>query len=562
MSDPSTLCTAFQQTAARTPTAVALRDFVSGLEITWAEYAHRVTKIAAGLAAHGLQRGDAVALLLSNRPEFHLADTAAIHLGAVPISIYNTSSPEQIAHILTDSAARVVITELQHLPRVLDCRVPLDLVVCVDGTAEGAITLTELEGQGDPDFAFDSAWTAVGPDDLVTIIYTSGTTGPPKGVELTHANLLAEMEAVTKVLSFSAGDVGLSYLPSAHIADRLASHYVQIFFGVRVVCLPDLTRLAEALPVVRPTYWAAVPRVLEKMRSRIEDALAAAPAPRRWAYRAATGARNGVARRVADRLVLSKVRTQLGLDRARWIISGAAPLSPAVVQYFLNMGIPVCDVWGMSETCGVGTMNRPGGIRPGTVGTALDGVELRLAGDGELQIRGPIVTRGYHRDPERTAAAFDGDWLRTGDVATIDGDGYVRIVGRTKELIINAAGKNMSPALIEGAILSACPLVATAVVVGDGRPYNVALVVLDPDALAALREREPDTDPQTVVAQGIEAANRTLSRVEQIKRFEILAGPWMPGGDELTPTLKLRRSAVTRKYADTIDRLYAPGAAG
>ena len=537
----SSLCEAFQQAAARSPGSVALRDFGSDREITWAEYARRVQAIAAGMAARGVRRGDAVALLLSNRSEFHLADTAVIHLGAVPVSVYNTSSPEQIAHILRDSGVRLVFTELAHLPRVLACGVPVDCV-CVDGAAAEAITLSELEAMGDPEFDFAAAWQAVGPDDLVTIIYTSGTTGLPKGVELSHGNLLAEIAGVREVVELRADDIGLSYLPSAHIADRLASQYTQIVYGAQIVCLADLTRLAEALAAVRPTYWVAVPRVLEKMRSRIEDAIARAPGPRRWAFRLATRSGGGL----ADRLVLSKVRAQLGLDRARWVMSGAAPLAPSVVQYFGRLGIPVCDVWGMSETSGVATMNPPSAIRPGTVGKPLSGVELRLAADGELLIRGPIVTRGYHNDPSRTADAFDGGWLRTGDVATIDADGYVSIVGRTKELIINAAGKNMSPALIEGAILSACPSIATAVVVGDGRPYNVALLVLDPDAAAS---------PEAV-AQGIEAANATLSRVEQIKRYEILAGPWAPGGDELTPTLKLRRAAVTAKYADVIDRLY------
>ncbi|MBV1852659.1 AMP-dependent synthetase/ligase [Catellatospora tritici] len=565
MSTPASLCAVFQQTAARTPEAVALRDHVHGGALTWSEYAAEVAALAAGLAGVGLSRGGTIALMLGNRPEFHLLDLAAVHLGAVPVSVYNTSSPEQLAHVLRDCGARLAVTERQYLPRILASGVALDAVICVDGPAPGAITLGELKAATQADFDFAVAWAAVGPDDLLTIIYTSGTTGLPKGVELTHANLLAEIDGLTQVVDLRPDDVGLSYLPAAHIADRLAGHYIPIVYGLQIVCLSDLARLGEALQQVRPTFWAAVPRVLEKMRGRIEDALATAPTPRRWALRAAMrtarDGRRGVAYRLADRVLLAKVRAQLGLDRARWVMSGAAPLPPAVLTYFLELGITVCDVWGMTETCGVATLNPPAAIRPGTVGRALPGVELRLADDGELLVRGAIVTRGYRGDPVRTGELFDGDWLRTGDVATVDADGYVSIVGRKKELIINAAGKNMSPVAIESALLSACPLVGTVAVVGDGRPYNVALIVLDADALAALHRREPGADPHPLVADGVAAANSTLSRVEQIKKFAILPGPWEPGGDEFTPTLKLRRSAVSAKYAAEIDRLYpTPGA--
>ncbi|MDI1463038.1 long-chain fatty acid--CoA ligase [Catellatospora sp. KI3] len=558
MTTPASLCAVFQQTAARTPGAVALRDHVRGGALTWSEYAEEVAALAAGLAGLGLGRGDAMALMLGNRPEFHLLDLAAVHLGAVPVSVYNTSSPEQLAHVLRDSGARLVATESQYLPRVLASGVPLDAVVCVDGPATGAITLAELKAAAaTAGFDFDAAWTAVGPDDLLTIIYTSGTTGLPKGVELTHANLLAEIDGLTQVVDLQPDDVGLSYLPAAHIADRLASHYIPIVYGLQIVCLSDLARLGEALQQVRPTFWAAVPRVLEKMRGRIEDALATAPAPRRRLLRAAMRAKpDSLLGRLADRVVLAKVRAQLGLDRARWVMSGAAPLPPAVLTYFLDLGVTVCDVWGMTETCGVATLNPPSAIRPGTVGRALPGVELRLADDGELLVRGAITTRGYRGDRARSEELFEDGWLRTGDVATMDADGYVSIVGRKKELIINAAGKNMSPVAIESALLSACPLVGTVAVVGDGRPYNVALLVLDADALAALHRREPGADPHALVADGVAAANSTLSRVEQIKKFAILPGPWEPGGDELTPTLKLRRSAVSAKYAAEIERLY------
>lgn len=563
----ATLCQAFQATARLDPDAVALGAYGSDTVLTWREYADRVRRLAAGLAALGVGRGDTVALMLANRPEFHLADTAAIHLGAVPFSVYNTSSPAQIADLLANARPRVVVCELLYAERVRESGAPVAHLVCVDGRPEGAITLDELAGLGDPGFDFEAAWRAVQPDDLLTLIYTSGTTGPPKGVELTHANLLAEAAAVTALFDLHRTDHGLSYLPAAHVADRLASHYLQMLYGSRITCLADLRELAGALAQVRPTYWAAVPRVFEKMRARMLDVLADAPAPRRWLFAQAVRLRRGrdrgplsrVAARAADRLVLSRIRARLGLDRMRWAMCGAAALPVPVLEFFLDLGLPVCEIWGMSETCGASTLNPPGAIRPGTVGIAAPGVELRLADDGELLVRGPIVTRGYHRDPARTADAFTDGWLRTGDVATLDADGYLSIVDRKKELIINAAGKNMSPANIEGAVKSACPLLAAMIVVGDGRPYNVALLVLDPEAVAAHTARHGADTVAAAVAAGIAAGNAALSRVEQIKRYEVLDGAWAPGGDELTPTLKLRRAAITRKYAAVIEALYRAG---
>ncbi|WP_155371251.1 AMP-binding protein [Catellatospora vulcania] len=565
----ATLCAAFQATASVAPDTVALGAYGSDTELTWHEYAERVRAIAAGLAGVGVRRGQTIALMLANRPEFHLADTAAIHLGAVPFSVYNTSSPAQIAYVLGNAQARIVICEAQYAPRIVASGAVYDHLVCVDGRPDGTITLDELCALAESGFDFDAAWRAVQPDDLLTLIYTSGTTGPPKGVELTHANLLAEADAVTALFPLERADHGLSYLPAAHVADRLASHYLQLLYGARITCLADLTQLGPALAQVRPTYWAAVPRVFEKMRARIEDALLDAPVPRRWAFRLALrwgrGRRGGpaarVLARVADRVVLGQVLARLGMDRMRWAMCGAAALPVPVLEFFLDLGLPVCEIWGMSETCGASTLNPPGAIRPGTVGIAAPGVQVRLADDGELLIRGPLVSRGYHRDPARTAEAFDADgWLRTGDVATIDTDGYVSIVDRKKELIINAAGKNMSPANIEGVVKSACPLIGALVVVGDGRPYNVALIVFDPEAVASHTARHGAATVADAIAAGVAAGNAELSRVEQIKRYEVLDAVWAPGGDELTPTLKLRRAAIVRKYASVIEALYRTGA--
>ena len=547
-----TLCAAFQRTAQLAPQAVALRAFGSDVTITWREYAARVRRLAAAIAARGVGHGEPIALMMDNRPEFHLIDTAAIHLGAVPFSVYNTSSPEQIAHALANSGARLAFAERHYLPRLNAAGVS-DEDICV------VEELAAFETTGDPGFDFDAAWQAVRPDDLLTLIYTSGTTGPAKGVELTHANLLAESAAVAQVFDPREGDRITSYLPSAHIADRLSCHYLQILFRAEVMCVADPRSLADALPQLRPTIWAGVPRVWEKMKARIELAVADAPAPRRALFALAmkhSRRRTPVLSGLLDRVVLRRVRHAMGFDQLRWAMSGAAAIAPETLQFFLDLGIRVCEVWGMSETCGAGTVNPPEDIRVGSVGKALPGVELKLADDGELLVRGPIVTRGYRGDAEQTAEAIQDGWLHTGDLCTIDDDGYVSIVDRKKELIINAAGKNMSPTNIENAVKVACPLVAAAIIIGDRRPYNIALLSLDSDAVSAFTLRHGEAALGPATEEAVRLANSRLSRVEQIKRYIVLKGTWEPGGDELTPTLKLRRQAIMTKYATEIESLY------
>jgi long-chain acyl-CoA synthetase len=551
--DATTLCAAFQQTAQLAPEAVALRAHGSPVTITWREYAARVRRLAAAMAARGVRHGDPIALMMDNRPEFHLVDTAAIHLGAVPFSVYNTSSPDQIAHVVANSGAKLVFAERRYQPRIAAAGVSTADICLVDG-------LEAFETTGSPGFDFDSAWRAVRPDDLLTLIYTSGTTGPAKGVELTHANLIAEAKAIADVFDLRLGDRITSYLPSAHIADRLSCHYLQLLFRAEVTCIADPRALAAALPQARPTIWVAVPRVWEKMKARIDQTVADAPAHRRALFALAMRhSRRGtpVIAGLLDRVVLARVRQAMGFGRLRWAMSGAAAIAPETLRFFLDLGVKVCEVWGMSETCGAGTANPPQDIRVGSVGKALPGVELKLADDGELLIRGAIVTRGYRNDPEQTAATLQDGWLHTGDVCTIDADGYVTVVDRKKELIINAAGKNMSPTNIENAVKVACPLVAAVIVVGDLRPYNVALVSLDGDAVAAFTQRHGEAALAPAIEEALRQANSRLSRVEQIKRYTVLDGVWEPGGDELTPTLKLRRKAIIAKYANEIEALYA-----
>jgi long-chain acyl-CoA synthetase len=566
--DPSarTLCESFQATVALAPCDVALRNADGSVSMTWAEYSSRVRAIAAGLSALGVARGDTVALMLTNRVEFYPCDTAALHLGATPFSIYNTSSPEQISYLFSNARNKVVITEQAFADRVLASGDrSVDHVVCVDGPADGTITLERLCSLGSPEFDFDAAWRAVEPDDLVTLIYTSGTTGPPKGVELTHANVLAQSRAVGSVLPIRAGARITSYLPSAHAADRWSSHYNQMVYGIQVTAVADARSIASVLPGLRPTIWGGVPRIFEKLTASLQTAIAAQPQLQRALDVALEVVRlRDAGAPVPDELaakhaaldehVLSKLRERIGLHQAEWIICGAAPLPRAVHEFLLALGLPMVELYGMSECSCIATVCNPADARIGTVGRVLPGHEARLAEDGELLLRGPSVMRGYRFDDERTADAFDDDgWLKTGDIASIDEHGYVRIVDRKKELIVNAAGKNMSPANIEEQLKSASPLIGQAVCIGDARPYNVALLVLDPEAVAAFDADRVEDE----VAAAVERANERLSRVEQIKRYELLHDEWLPGGDELTPTMKLKRRPIAEKYREAIERLYS-----
>ncbi|MGH9042054.1 MAG: AMP-dependent synthetase/ligase [Acidimicrobiia bacterium] len=587
----ATLCEAFQATVAERPGQVALRTPGGGVTITWEEYGRRVARIAAGLAGLGVSAGDTVGIMMVNRPEFHLVDTAALHLGATPFSIYNTSSPDQIEYLFGHAANRVVLCQEVFVERLQAAGLgtKLEHIICVDGAPEGTIPLAELEEAPPPaGFDFDRTWRAISPEDVVTLIYTSGTTGPPKGVEITHANVMAQLRAVHAVLPWTPGGRTVSFLPTAHIADRALFHYCSMVFGLELTDVPDPRLVVAALPEVRPTYWGSVPRIWEKIKAALDAQVETEPDEgRRQAMKWALGVALAKLRaeqagepvspelaadfEKADALVLSKIREKLGLDQAEWLVVGAAPTPRDVLEFFAAIGLPLCEVWGMSELSGLGTAQPPGGIRIGTVGRGLPGMEFALAADGELLCRGPVVMKGYRNDPERTAETIGADgWLQTGDIAAIDDDGYITIVDRKKEIIINAAGKNMSPANIESRLKSSSPLIGQAVCIGDGQPYNVALLVLDPDGAAAHGDEHglPDASAQVLadddgvrqtVAAAVEEANSHLSRVEQIKRFLIVPVDWEPGGDELTPTMKLKRRPIAAKYAVQIEALYAVG---
>jgi long-subunit acyl-CoA synthetase (AMP-forming) len=552
----STVAEAFQATASAHPDRVALRTKGDEFSITWREYADRVGATAAGLASLGLERGQTMAIMLTNRPEFHWFDAAALHLGATPFSLYNTYTSEQIQHQVEDAGARILVTEEAFAERV-------------DGLQgiEHLIVVERDELSQAPDgFDFEAAWRAVQADDLLTLIYTSGTTGPPKGVQLTHANLVAGINGFDQVIAFPDEGRVVSWLPMAHIAERACSHYLPMFVGFSTTCCPDPRQVVAYLPEVRPSWFFAVPRIWEKLKAAIEASIeaeedAARKKATQWALdvglRKVRGEDVGEEYAKADELVLSKIRARLGLDAVESVNVGAAPTPPEVIEFFHAIGIPLAELWGMSETTGYGTCNPPDRVKIGTVGPPSPGAEIRLADDGEVLVRGPFVMTGYRNQPEQTSEAIDADgWLHTGDIGEFDDDGYLTLVDRKKELIISAGGKNMSPANIEAKLKAASPVIGQAIAVGDGKPYNVALITLDPDVAPAFEQQQGRDALLKEVERGVEAANEQLARVEQIKKFKLLGEEWEPGGDELTPTMKLKRGPIHEKYSSEIERLY------
>ncbi len=516
LADEPSIPAVFQATVARWPDRVALRTIDDSERLTWREYASEVARVARGLVQLGVGRGDTVAMLLSNRPAFHVVDTAALHIGATCLSIYPTLPPEDIAWIMRDAGAHVLVTECGMLERVLAADIAGSVVV-VDGDLSGAISLAELDGDAD----IDTAWRQIQPEELAVIVYTSGTTGTPKGVELSHRAVLGNTQGLNEAIGAKEGARVVSYLPMAHIAERQLSHYRAMALGLEVTTCPEPRAMPEYLLAVRPHYFFGPPRMLAKFRS--EATTSEEPLLKRF-----------------------------GLDEVVVAMTGSAPVPAELTQFWLDAGLPLVEAWGITECGAFGAFGRPGSYRVGTCGPALPGVELRLADDGEILVRSPWLMTGYRNRPDATAEAIDPNgWLHTGDIGEFD-DGHLRVIDRKKEIIINAGGKNMSPAHIEARIKETDPLIGDVCVIGNDRPYNVALIVPDPIASA-----EFSGDVGAAIASAVERANARLARVEQIKRFHIVESPWLPGGDEITPTMKLKRKVIDLKYAAAIDALYA-----
>ncbi|MEV5707185.1 AMP-dependent synthetase/ligase [Actinoallomurus sp. NPDC052274] len=553
---------------------------------TWRRLSDRVLAVASGLRALGLRRGDRMLIDMSSRPEHWVVDFAAAELGAVPCTTYATLSPEQIRHIARHSAATVVVlegaAELDRWKSALAAMPWLKAVVVLDGARDHLTPYAELAAT--PPAADD--FERVEPDDPVAMIYTSGTTGDPKGVVLSHRNVLYQCAAQQLMQPGPLHPRQVAYLPLAHVAERVLGMYLPVYTAGHVTICQDAGRLPETLRAVRPHGFFGVPRVWEKFAAGVQHQLSGLDEGTRgvierarelagevYRIRADGGDVPGELARAhaeADRTVLGPLRERLGLAEAIRTGSGSAPISAEALEFFGGLGLTITEVWGLSETTGAATTTYPDRYRPGTVGLPLPGMEVRLAADGEVEVRGPLVFLGYLRPDGRIESPVDSDgWLATGDLGAFDADGMLRITGRKKELIITSSGKNIAPSVAES-LLCGHPLIGHAVLIGDRRPYVTALLVLDEEAAPAWAEARGlatmdlatlAADPliRRELAAAVQRANGVLSRPEQIKAFRVLGDPWGPDSGELTPTLKLKRRVIEERYAAEIDELYAGG---
>ncbi len=579
-----TVAHALLETAERHPDAPA---FSQGDEtLTWGETRRGVLRVAEAFVALGLEPGDVVALMMPNRTEHVLADLGALHAGGIPTTLYATLAPEQIAYVAGNSAAKYAVLDgpdqldrwrpiLAGLPEL---RAVIVLNDCPNG--EPYVSWESFLALGDGEC---ERWRDLSPDDTLTVLYTSGTTGPPKGVVITHRMAMYECQVSNDTARLPTRNVGVSYLPFAHIADRVLSIYLPIVRASHIHFCPDPARLAAVLAMARPHGFFGVPRVWEKMMAAIQAVLAAEPDEEKQAAVAAAMAtgrsyvesceygreptpelREAFER--ADAAVLSVMRSFIGLDRVLHTLSAAAPLPVEVARFFAGLGLRILDVYGMTETTGAATANTPGAFKLGTVGRAMPGIELRLADDGEILLRGDTCTPGYLNRPSATADLLDDEgWVHTGDLGVIDEDGFLTIVDRKKEIIITAGGENIAPSMVEN-LLKESPLIGQALAYGDRRPYLVAVLTLDAEVAsvwAAARGIEGDLAAITghplvleEVAAAVRAANERLARVQQVKRWRLLPSEWTAETEELTPTLKLKRRVIHDRYAETISDLY------
>jgi long-chain acyl-CoA synthetase len=559
-------------------------------ECTVAELAERAGRVAAALQAEGVAPGERVLLMMRNRPDFHWFDLGAQLIRATPVSIYNSSSPEEIAFLAGDAGARLAIVEDSgYLDKLLAIRAELpalDRIFVIeppDGPLpEGVAPAAELLDHPAADVGALAAATS--PDDLATLIYTSGTTGPPKGVMISQYNAVYATEiirlALERELDQMVGWRLISYLPMAHIAERVSTHYTALAFGPTVTCCPDMNQLAAYLAEVRPQLVVGVPRVWEKIYAGVNAVLAADPEKQ-------AQFNDGIAEAITlnrakldrpltddeqatldflDAVAFSTVRGLVGLDAVEVAVATAAPIPPAIIEWFNAIGVPLSEVYGMSESSGPMTWS-PYRNKPGWVGQAYPGMEVVLDHDGEVICRGGNVFVGYLNQPAKTAETVVDGWLRSGDIGEIDDEGYLRIVDRKKELIITSGGKNISPANLEAA-LKMIPVIGQACAIGDQRKFVVALLVLDPEAATvwanqhgragqSLHDLVHDPELLAEVQAGVDTVNEQFAPVEQIKRFRLLSEEWLPDSDLLTPTMKLKRRGVHQRYAAEIDALYS-----
>ncbi|MFJ3631221.1 AMP-dependent synthetase/ligase [Streptomyces sp. NPDC090112] len=561
--------------------------------LTWSEVRRKVAVLASGYAALGVGRGEHVLLMMGNRPEHWLSDLALVHLGAVPVTVYGTSAPEQIAHIARHSRARIAVVEgarelVRWEPLLADASVPLERLVVAEAAEAGAHTaygsLCASGARTHRADAFEKAWQESRPEDPLTVVYTSGTTGDPKGVRLSHRNLVLQAVRIDRGVDLPEHAQHICYLPFAHIAERVLGIYLPLLRAAHVMLCADPAAVAGAVRELRPVQFFGVPRVWEKLAASVRAVLAQLPEEQRTAIEAANDlvrTRAGHAERGeevpaeleaayagAKERALDPLLQLAGLDRLEWTASATAPMPIDVVRFWAGWGITIMDAWGLTETSGVCTLNSAAsGYRLGSVGRPIEGLELRIAEDGEVFTRGETVFDGYLRPDGTVESAAEADgWFPTGDVGRIDEDGFLWITDRKKELIITSTGKNVSPALVENTVKEH-PLIGQALVHGDGRSYLVALLVLDAElAPVWARSRGIEADSAAAlaahpavreeIARAVDAANARLNRTEQIKRYRLLTEEWGPETGELTPSLKLRRRIVRDKYGDQLDALY------
>jgi long-subunit acyl-CoA synthetase (AMP-forming) len=513
-------------------------------EYSWTEAAQIVRRMARALLALGVKPGESVNIVGPNRPEWLIADLGALAAGAIPTPIYPTLTAEQAHYIANHSGAKVAVVGDVSLREKLAGTQLREFVLFDE--------LDQFLRRGDtvPEAELDKRLAGLQAKSAATLIYTSGTTGPPKAVMLSHENLAFAASIAQKIGNVGPDDLVLCYLPLSHIAEQMISVHGPAVTGSSIWFCDNLDKLGETLTRARPTIFFGVPRVWEKMQGRVEERLKASPPHRRaivgWARKDQLNGGGPV-----SRFLLSKIRQALGLDRARFCVSGAAKLGLATARFFESLGLPVLDMWGMTESTAMGTANLPEARKLGTVGCAEPGVEIQIAPDGEILTRGPHVFMGYYKDPQATAEAIDAaGFLHTGDVGELDAQGYLRITDRKKDLLITSGGKNVSPQNIEAA-LSRIEGVAQAVVVGDARKFLGALIVPEQPGKAQ------DADFLRHVGKEIEKVNAQLAQYETIKKFKVLPAQFSIESGELTPTLKLKRKVVAQKYAKEIDDLFA-----
>lgn len=570
---------------------VALKSKIGGgwQEMTWGAYYESVRTAARAFMALGLAPGKAVSILGNNCPQWFISNLGAIFAGGVPGGIYITSSPEQCQYVAHHSEANIAVVEnadqLAKFKKIRDQLPDLKAIVLMNGEDpdETIYSWSDLQklAQSVPESELEKRMEAQQPDDCCTLIYTSGTTGNPKGVMISHDNILWVAGQLIKTISAGPEDQIISYLPLSHVAEQVVSMHCPFTMGATVWFAESLDKLGENLAEIRPTFFVGVPRVWEKIQAKMMAAGAANSAVKKkiaaWARK--QGLAGGYAHQqgkplpffydLAHKLVFSKVREKLGFDRCRLFVSTAAPISMDTLEFFLSLGIPITEVYGMSECTGPATVSLPEPFQyeTGWAGPALLGAELSIAEDGEVLMRGRHIFKGYFKNEAATKDAIDPDgWLHSGDVGKIDHRGFLKITDRKKELIITAGGENIPPQVIEGKLKSIA-VVSQAVVIGDRRPYLTALFTLDPEkveAEAALAGSPAKTAAEAArceifkahLQSKVDAVNTTLARVQTIKKFVVLPKELSVEGEELTPTMKLKRRVVYEKYAGEIESMY------